>query len=148
MVDDASSRVSTWGIIPRGGDSDPFQTFPPTKRATAHYANFILWLQRLTSAASPSYAWGGRGITIVRDSLAEWLSERHGYGLRTIYQLHFVRFVLNAKLTFYLHLGHVVPLHTCLLVGAIHLSLERCAVSLSPTYQISTACFHSSTHVS
>ena len=129
VVDDASSRVWTWGILPQGGDSDPFQMFPPTKRATTHYANFILWLQGLASAASPFYAWGGSGITIVRDSLAEWLSERHVYGLRTIYQLHFIRFVLNAKLTFYLQLSHVVPLHTCLLVGAIQLepgTLCRC----------------------
>jgi hypothetical protein len=81
VLEPVSNHVSTmWGIVPRGGDSETFQIFPPTKRATARYANFMLWLMGLTSSASAIYAWDN----VVRGSLAEWLTERHGYEPFTI----------------------------------------------------------------
>jgi hypothetical protein len=74
-------RASTWDVVPRGGGGLGVVTdWIPSKGATARFANVVFWILGLTSAADAVRGWEHTGLKVARGSLAEWLSERHGYG--------------------------------------------------------------------
>jgi hypothetical protein len=73
-------RVSTWDVVPRGGGLGVVKDWIPSKGATARFANVVFWILGLTSAADAVRGWEHTGLKVARGSLAEWLSERHGYG--------------------------------------------------------------------
>jgi hypothetical protein len=74
-------RVSTWDVVPRGGGGGlgVVKDWIPSKGATARFANVVFWIIGLTSAADAGRGWEHTGLKVARGSLAEWLSERHGY---------------------------------------------------------------------
>jgi hypothetical protein len=79
---ESGQRVSTWDVVPRGGGGGVavLKDWTPSKGATARFANVVFWVLGLTSAADAVRGWEHTGLKVARGSLAEWLSERHGYG--------------------------------------------------------------------